>query len=491
MNILVALVLSQTLNPNPVFKGTDGGWTMRVNTVTPWYPDGGYIGTVGTPLDAPGSFDSFGTLRVGQQLNQIDIPFFRDTVANLTTVTVTGTGGTSTVSGAGVISTGAGVTSSAKAVSITNIAYRGGSEIYAYFTASFTTPTSAASFQRIGLYDTNNGFFIGYEGTTFKATVRDAAVDTGVAKAAFNLDTLTGAAGSKFTRLGVPEAINLAYLNVYRVRLGWLGAAPIEFEVLSPDGQWVIFHRILYPNSSAIPSIDTADLPMTMHVSKTASDATDVRLTSGCWAAGTTTNLMKLTDTLTDGTLAQLSRSVITGVTTGGGGGYVNAKVTPSGALVAEVTGPLTNTELRATPVPVSLTSTTVTGSVAVTGPLTDAQLRASAVPVSGTVAATQSGTWSDTPRQVATANNTGTCTSVTGSTTVLASNASRRAYGFKASDSNTATVHCKLGATATTSNMTFAKGAGWSQDTGAVYTGVIDCIAASGTQSVCAYEVN
>lgn len=57
------------------------------------------------------------------------------------------------------------------------------------------------------------------------------------------------------------------------------------------------------------------------------------------------------------------------------------------------VSGPLTDTQLRATSVPVSLTSTTITGSVAVTGtfwqatqpvsgPLTDTQLRASAVPV-------------------------------------------------------------------------------------------------------------
>ena len=46
-------------------------------------------------------------------------------------------------------------------------------------------------------------------------------------------------------------------------------------------------------------------------------------------------------------------------------------------------TGGLTNTELRASAVPVSLTSTTITGSVAVTGPLTDTQLRATAVPIS------------------------------------------------------------------------------------------------------------
>lgn len=167
------------------------------------------------------------------------------------------------------------------------------------------------------------------------------------------------------------------------------------------------------------------------------------------------------------------------------------AAVPVSGTVTA--TGPLTDVQLRATAVPVS-------------GPLTDGQLRATPVPVSGTVAATQGGTWTvqpgntpntapwlttDTPRTVASANNSGTCVSVTASTTVLASNASRRAYGFKASEANTDRVHCKLGATATTSNMPFGAGSAWSQDTGAVYTGVIDCIAASGTQSVCPYEFN
>lgn len=48
------------------------------------------------------------------------------------------------------------------------------------------------------------------------------------------------------------------------------------------------------------------------------------------------------------------------------------------------VSGPLTDTQLRATAVPVSGT-VGVSGAVSVTGPLTDTQLRATAVPVSGT----------------------------------------------------------------------------------------------------------
>ena len=54
-----------------------------------------------------------------------------------------------------------------------------------------------------------------------------------------------------------------------------------------------------------------------------------------------------------------------------------------SGTVSTGLTQPLTDTQLRATVLPVSLTSTSITGSVAVTGPLTDAQLRAAAVPVS------------------------------------------------------------------------------------------------------------
>lgn len=73
------------------------------------------------------------------------------------------------------------------------------------------------------------------------------------------------------------------------------------------------------------------------------------------------------------------------------------------------VTGPLTNTQLRATPVPVSISSgitnplpvtdaaaeaslasidSKLTSPITVTGPLTDTQLRATPVPISGTVTA-------------------------------------------------------------------------------------------------------
>lgn len=65
---------------------------------------------------------------------------------------------------------------------------------------------------------------------------------------------------------------------------------------------------------------------------------------------------------------------------------YCVALLLAGSPAVAGISASLTNTQLRATPVPVS-----VSGTAAVSGPLTDTQLRATPVPVSGTV--TVSGT--------------------------------------------------------------------------------------------------
>ncbi len=88
-----------------------------------------------------------------------------------------------------------------------------------------------------------------------------------------------------------------------------------------------------------------------------------------------------------------------------------------------------------------------------------------------------------------AAALDTGTCTSVTGSTTVLASNTARHAAIVLADPANTDKVHVKLGATATTSNPKLVAGQSLAIDGAGVYTGVIDAIAASGTQTVCTYS--
>lgn len=121
------------------------------------------------------------------------------------------------------------------------------------------------------------------------------------------------------------------------------------------------------------------------------------------------------------------------------------------------------------------------------------------------TVNAAQSGTWTVQPGntanttawlvnagQVASANNDGSCVSVSTTTTVLASNASRRQAAIVARMSNTDTVFIKFGATATTADFPLEPGQVYNlEGASRVYTGVIDAIANSGTQAVCVTEFN
>jgi len=152
------------------------------------------------------------------------------------------------------------------------------------------------------------------------------------------------------------------------------------------------------------------------------------------------------------------------------------------------VSGPLTDVQLRASAVPVSLTSTTITGSVAVTGPLTDVQLRASAVPVSGAFfQATQPVSIAATVTTKETQPGTGTLANIVGtgaSQTIIASNANRR--GATIFNDSGVVAYVKFGATASATSFTVKMvDQSYYEVPGPVYTGVIDAFWASGSLRV------
>jgi hypothetical protein len=234
----------------------------------------------------PGLQDVFGTMTSSPRTNQIDIQFYKDTPQQLVTVTTNNSGTATNSVGGALFTSSTNTNGGSKGVTFAPVMYMGAGETYALFSCTFTAGVSS-SYQRIGIYDSSNGAFIGYEGTTFNITTRNNGSDVSVAKASWNVDTLTGAAGSKFTSGGTPVAITLTNLNVYRIRFGWIGGAPIYFEVLSPDGEWVTFHVVRFPNSSTAPSFRNADLPITLDIQKTAAGATDLQMLTACWVGGT------------------------------------------------------------------------------------------------------------------------------------------------------------------------------------------------------------
>lgn len=361
-----------------------GNWSVQVLGNVTLSSSPNFIGLTTAVTALPnGLVDSFGHLITGDINNQIDIQYYRGQPSSLVTVVTANSGTANATLGMATYLTTTAGSSQAKGITRTNTVYTAGAEIYAIFTAGFTGNGTGTSYQRIGLYDGTNGFYIGDEGGTFGATVLKNGTPTQTAKASFSEDALTGAAGSEFTRNGTPEAIDLTKLNVWKIRFGWVGSAPISFEVLSPDGNWVTFHKILQPNLAALPSIDNADLPVTCDVNN-GDSGTALSIITNCWAAGTTQSLTRMDGAVTDATLAQLGRTVITGETTAGGGGYVNVKVSPSGAI--EVGGTVSlgagTANIGFATVSVSNIARTITGNLT----LSDSKTYIGLTSVSGTV---------------------------------------------------------------------------------------------------------
>lgn len=229
----------------------------------------------------------FGSAIFSSRLSQINADFASPLANNDIGSFTSGSGSVNQSNGQVFISTGASTTAFASAFTNKTIKYSPAREIYAIFSASFTHPTNANSEQRAGIYDGYNGFFVGYNGTTFGITTRNNSVDIFIPLTSCNGDLLDGNVNSRFTRSLNTESINPQLYNIYRIKFGWLGASPITYQVQSPDGPWVTFHTIDYPNTSTVPSLTNPNLPVTFEVIKIGSDSTDIVITTSCWDGGT------------------------------------------------------------------------------------------------------------------------------------------------------------------------------------------------------------
>jgi len=296
-------------------------------------------------VDPYGRFNSISTgvlndLIVGERYNQIEADFSQPSWDNgSVTTSVSGTGSAAqSPNGGGVFATGTGTTGEATGVSVQSLNYRSGAAIYSMWTASFTAPTDSVdnNYQRIGIYDSMNGFYIGYEQTTFYISWRRNSVDTHFPRADWE-DPLDGSAGSRFTRNGLPEAVVWTNYNLFRVSYAWLGSSPISYEIMSPDGFWVVVYKIQYPNTATVPQLTNPDTPMTVDVLKFTSDSTNLTVATGCWAAGLTINDIRLNDVVTDLSLAPLSRAIIAGKDPAGN--YQNVALTAQDALTVGYSG--------------------------------------------------------------------------------------------------------------------------------------------------------
>jgi hypothetical protein len=172
------------------------------------------------------------------------------------------------------------------------------------------------------------------------------------------------------------------------------------FEVFSPDGEWVMFHIIRHPNTVNVPTLTNTALPLKLHAKKTTAGAAVLTINTACWTAGTTTDLHRLDQAITDSTLVKPVRAILTGKKPNGT--YTNIDATAGGNLkisLEEIDGAVDlATETTLSAINTKLVSGTDIGDVTVNNGSgagsVNIQDGGNSITVDGTVSANQSGTW-------------------------------------------------------------------------------------------------
>lgn len=274
------------------------------------------------------------------RLNQIEINFSEGLDPLQITTSASGTGSFAISDGTSVWATGGAITGRATGVTTQQLKYHPGHEWFCLFTADFTNPTDGfnPNYQRIGPYNTTDGFFIGWEKDVFCFSQFQNNVITSIPKASWNGDPADGTTNSAYTRLGVPEVLHFDRINIYRIRGSWFGTAPVELQVFSPDMVWITLHTFHFPNTLNLPFAFTTNWNITIDVFKSGSDSTDLQLHSPCIAMGTNNDTSAINEPLTDFAQAKLVRSVLTGknVSTGD---YTNVGLSTENAVTVSGSG--------------------------------------------------------------------------------------------------------------------------------------------------------
>lgn len=229
------------------------------------------------PAGREGSNAIFGDRLVGQRASQIAVSFGYNIAPRDTSTSTTNTGTVTYDSSASqaVIATGTDPEATAQLQSVNQIRYRSSHDIYCYITTVFTDP-EPHSHQRSGFFDSEDGYFFGFNGEMFGATRRKSGVDEFQKP---DVDDLTGKDGSKID-------IDFTKNNLWRISYGWLGIAPAIFEVWAGvEEGWVVWHVFEKANKIVESEIAAPNLPVTVEARKTRGTK-DIQMRVGCFGAG-------------------------------------------------------------------------------------------------------------------------------------------------------------------------------------------------------------
>jgi len=263
----ISFVVDNNVSENITVTMSIVGWDGN----SPTYTETGLTKTSSIDLAGRHSLNTvFGEQITGKRVSSVAAQFQYPLPSDFAT-SVTANGGTWILDDAlSVLSSGTSSNGTASVQTNQYLRYIPGHEAYLVYTASYSTP-NVNSHQRVGLFDTQDGMWIGYEGADFVIARRRDGVDY---RTTVNVSNIY-----------MDGTFDTAKLNVYRISFGYLGVATIHFEAMTPGGGWVVAGEIPYPNTSTVTHISQTYLPARIKVGNTGSTS-NVSIKSGSFELG-------------------------------------------------------------------------------------------------------------------------------------------------------------------------------------------------------------
>lgn len=213
-------------------------------------------------VGAKGITGLFGDLLVAERFPLFSVNFSYPANDKSVVVTTVGTGSTDYNVNLLRVQTGTTTGSKATVRSKRNLRYTAGRDAEGMFTGIFSQGIEGIV-QRVGLFDDDDGFFMGFNGVNFSVTRRkEGESDEVIPQDDFNGDKLDGSGDSEFI-------LDPTMINIYRITYGYLGTAEIKFQIqvtLEDVTQWLTFHTIDRRNKFASTSIRSPYLPLCVEV---------------------------------------------------------------------------------------------------------------------------------------------------------------------------------------------------------------------------------
>lgn len=222
--------------------------------------------------------DAFGRLRTSTPLTLFDSSHrYKD---NGLWTTSSGTGATTSFdANAGLVTLNTTTTSGSSIVRETTkcFSYQPGKSLQVMSTFVMNTPQTNLR-QRVGYYGASNGMFLEQDGTTISFVERSAitgsVVDTKVAKANWNIDSMDGSGPSGYT-------LDLTKAQILWMDVEWLGVGTVRLGFIV-NGEFVHCHSFHHANLITSTYITTASLPLRYEITNTNTTAASSTLKQIC-----------------------------------------------------------------------------------------------------------------------------------------------------------------------------------------------------------------